>query len=253
MKAIILCAGYATRLYPLTRNRPKALLEVNGHPILEYIAARLAGLSCDFDLEKIFVVTNHKYYNHFCRWQKRYASPVPIEVINDGTRTNDARLGSVGDVRYVIAKKRLQEDVLVIAGDNLFDDSLIEFLKLAGRKKSVVLAVTDIGTKRLASQYGILKVDQSGKVKQFVEKPQDPPSTLASSGIYFFPKPALQWLERFVREEDRTDAMGFFIQWLVKNYKVYTHPMKGRWFDIGDKVSLKKADQLYRKRKKLPC
>jgi len=248
MDVIVLCAGYATRLYPLTRNKPKALLPVAGKPILEHILTHLEQLT---EIDHIYIVTNHKFYTHFRKWSASWKGHVGVQVVNDGTKSNATRLGSIGDMAYVVRRKKISSDLLVIAGDNLFDDDLKRFQKIAQRRKNgISVAVTNVRSKQLARQYGILEANSKGRVRSFLEKPENPPSTLASAGIYYLPKRGLGWLKRFLVLYRKADALGFFIKWLVENHVVYAYTLKGKWFDIGDHKSLKEANQLFKKRQK---
>lgn len=243
MKALIMAAGYATRLYPLTENQPKPLLPVAGKPIIEYIIKKLEAFT---EIDTIYVVTNNKFHTHFEQWRDTFSYTIPIEIINDGTLTNDDRLGAIGDMHYVIKEKNVDDDLVVVAGDNLFDFELSTLRNFAA-DKGIVICSYDVDDKKLATQYGIVSLDDSGKVVSFVEKPADPPSTLAALGIYVFKKDKVALVRKYVAEGNNTDAPGYFIQWVYKVEDVYSYVFHGNWYDIGDLKSYEAANELYEK------
>ncbi len=242
MKAIIMAAGYAVRLYPLTENQPKPLLPINGKPIIEYIIEKIDVFS---EIDEIYVVTNNKFYPHFLNWVAQFQSNKKIEILNDGTLSAEDRLGAIGDIDFTIRSKKINDDLLIIAGDNLFDFSLND-VKEFFNNKDLVICAFDVGDNELSKKYGILSVNGDGKVYSFVEKPSNPPSTLAALGIYLFKKDKLNLIEKYLSEGNNKDAPGFFIQWVYKVEDVYAYVFNGNWYDIGDMISYKKADEFFR-------
>ncbi len=184
MKAIILAAGYGTRLYPLTLNKPKPLLEVAGKPIIEHIINKIEEVE---EIDKVFIVTNAKFYKNFKEWCERFKSEKKIKIINDKTKSNEDRLGSLGDINFVIEKEKIKEDALIIAGDNFFHFSLKEFLESLRRPDKSAVVLYDVKDRELAKQYGIVGVNEENRMMEFQEKPAEPKSTLASTGVYFYP------------------------------------------------------------------
>jgi glucose-1-phosphate thymidylyltransferase len=252
IKAIILAAGYATRLYPLTKTIPKPLLEVGGKPIIEHLLEKLRKLD---EMGDIFIVTNDFFFDKFKQWADDYRLKNKIQLrkegkkiilMNDGTKSNEDRLGSIGDIHFVLAKEKLREDVLVIAGDNLFDDDLQEasemFKKTKGEASLVLLH--DVENGELAKKFGIVQLDGNDKIIDFVEKPENPPSTLASTAIYFFQKDHLMLIAEALREK-KGDRAGDFIAYLSKRRKVFGKILKGRWYDIGSFEQLEEARQTF--------
>lgn len=241
MKGILLCAGYGTRLHPLTENQPKPLLPVGGKPILEHLLEKMEGLS---GLDEVFIVSNERFFQHFQAWAGTKQFPWRVEVVNDGTRTNESRLGAVGDLRFVVQKYRLTDDLLLFAGDNLFLCNLQPFVSFAeAHRPSASLAVIDVKERDLARQYGIVKTEREGKITEFFEKPADPPSTLASTGGYWFAGERLDLLDRYISEGHNADRLGDYIAWLAKVDRVYAFPLAGKWYDIGDLRSYHEADR----------
>lgn len=245
MKIIILCAGYATRLYPLTKDRPKPLLRVADKPIIEYI---LDGAKELPDLDGVYIVTNDKFAGHFEKWQQTYTYPYMIEVVNDMTTSNDDRLGAIGDIHYVVKERNIDDDILVIGGDNLYDLDLADFVHFAQDKQSAAIAVYDVKDKELAKKYGLVEVDENKRVIAFQEKPQEPKTTLASLALYYYSTHTLEALLRYITEGNNADQPGHFVAWLAKNEKVYAYSFDGTWFDIGDFKSLENADKQYRQK-----
>jgi len=244
MKVLILAAGYATRLYPLTLNKPKPLLTVGSKSILGHIFDKIAQLDT---VETCYIVTNERFYNIFREWAANFKSKTPIEVINDETTTNENRLGAIRDIEYVIKKKGIKDDLLVVGGDNIFEFSLKGFVDFAGSQKpNVTLAVFDVGSLEQARLYGVIKTDDSNKVVSFDEKPSQPKSTLIATCVYYFPKDRVGLISEFLSSGNKTDAPGNYIKWLSENHGVSAFAFKDKWYDIGDKKSLDEADREFK-------
>ena len=245
MKVILLCAGYATRLYPLTKDKPKPLLPIAGRPILEWILERVISLP---KVEAVTVVTNHRFAAHFETWSKGVRCPWPLEVVDDQTTTNENRLGAIGDLAFVLAQKKIQaEDLLVIAGDNLFDFELGGFLKFAETKRPhPVIALFDVGDRELATRYGLVRTTEDGRVLEFLEKPNPAPTTLASCGIYWLPGESRVSLDRYLSAGHNPDQPGHYMRWLAEQAGLFATSLNGHWLDIGDPVSYEKANTLFR-------
>ncbi|MBN1941214.1 MAG: NTP transferase domain-containing protein, partial [Candidatus Diapherotrites archaeon] len=179
LKVIIPAAGYATRLYPLTEDRPKALLEVKGKPLIEHIVARIGQLG---NVEEIFVVTNDRFYPVFAEWLQGFESKtgLKLKILNDGTASNEDRLGQVGDIQLVIEKENIDDELLVVAGDNLFNFSLRPAFDFFREKRTIVNALWDSKSIEVAQQQGIAVPDETGKFVEFQEKAENPKTTLTS-------------------------------------------------------------------------
>jgi glucose-1-phosphate thymidylyltransferase len=244
MKAIILAAGYATRLYPLTKNKSKPLLPVRDKPIIDYIIDRIKGIA---DLDKIYVVTNNKFYNDYVKWSKESNHSKEIEIINDKTIEDETKLGAIGDINYVLESQKIDDDVLVIAGDNLFNfdiDSFIE--KSYNVKPSASMGLYDIGDIGMAHLYGIVAIDGDNLVVEFQEKPQEPKSTLAAVGVYFLPKEIARLIPQYLNEGNSPDQPGHFMSWLSAKNELYAFKLAGDWYDIGSIESYNKANESYK-------
>lgn len=245
MKGLILAAGYGTRLYPLTLDRPKPLVKVGGRTILDRLLRKFEGLkSCD----EVYIVTNDRFYNMIAKWIRDRNFLVKVTVINDMTTSNETRLGAIGDINLVLEKENPQDDILIVAGDNLFEFDIEDFVSSAMDKNRFSVALFDVKDRKLAQKYGIVSLDADKKIDDFQEKPQEPKSTLASTGIYFLPKSKLSLLSDYMGTGMVKDAPGNFVKWSSERDEVYGYVFTEGWYDIGDKVSLERADIEYREK-----
>lgn len=239
MKAIITCAGYASRLWPLTKETPKPLLEVKGKPIVEHIISKVLEIP---HVDGIYIVTNAKFYGNFSGWMDKKSFAVPVKILNDGTVSNDDRLGQVGDIKFVIDAEKIDDDVLVVAGDNLFNFSLLPVFETFRKGSSIVNPLWESKSYRAARESGSVVLDDSGcSFAEFMEKSPAPKSTLISLGIYFFPRSKISIISQYVEEKNNADKMGYFLTWLMQHEKVYGHVYLEKWFDIGWIEALEQA------------
>ena len=246
MKAIILAAGYATRLRPLTDTWAKELLPVGGRPIIDRI---VGGLSTVDEIDAVHVVTNARKAAGFHAWSEGH----DVTVHDDGTTSNEDRLGAVGDMQFVIDRAGLDDDLLVIAGDNLFDFSVpafVSFWRSKGRASAV--AVRDVGSLELAAQYGIVALAEDARVTDFVEKPADPPSTLAATATYLFHREHAALIRSYLAAGQSADQPGRFVAWLQRHEPVYGWVFDSTWYDIGNYEQLLEADNRMRVEAGLP-
>jgi glucose-1-phosphate thymidylyltransferase len=232
MKALVLAAGYATRLYPLTKDFPKPLLKVGNRPIIDYIVDKLEEIE---EVGDIIVVTNSRFVRHFRRWAKARRSFKPISVLDDLTKSDSTKRGAIGDMHFSINKKRIKDDLLVVGGDNLFDGSLGGFLDFSrARKMCPVIGLHRLKDRSQASKYGVVRLDRRGRVLDFQEKPPRPKSSLVAMCLYYFPRSRLGLIKRYMKSRSvKKDATGFYIDWLRRKQSVYGFIFEGRWFDIG--------------------
>jgi len=247
VKAIILAAGYATRLRPLTDNFPKPLLPVGGRPMLDWIVERVQEVE---EIDGIHVVTNARYAGHFERW----AEGRGIHVHDDGTTSNEDRLGAVGDMRFTVEDAGLQgEHLIVIAGDNLFDYSLADYVEWWHDKGTAsAIAVRRIPDRELIKQYGVITVDDDERITSIVEKPEEPKSDLAATATYIYHREHAALLQEYLDGGNPPDQPGRFPAWLVDRAPIYGYAFPGLWMDIGDREQLLEADNLLRERGGLP-
>jgi glucose-1-phosphate thymidylyltransferase len=246
MKAIILAAGYATRLRPLTDSIAKPLLPVAGRPMVDWILDRIAEVE---EVDAIHVVTNARYAPSFEAWRPSDA----VTIHDDGTTTNDDRLGAIGDIRFVVERTGIDDDLLVIAGDNLFDFGLPGFVDFwRGKGEASAVALYDVGDRELAKQFGIVAVDDDDRIVEFVEKPDEPPSTLAATATYLYHREHVRLVDRYLAEGNSPDQPGRYVAWLHERAPVYGYRGEGEWFDVGDAEQLLVADNKLRARHGLP-
>ncbi|MBS3138059.1 nucleotidyltransferase family protein [Candidatus Woesearchaeota archaeon] len=243
MKAIILAAGYATRLYPLTLSTPKPLLTVAGIPIVEHIINKIEEIS---SIDHIYIVTNNKFYAHFIDWKENFSSNKSVIIMNDNTNSNEDRLGAIGDIHYVVQEMSIDDDIMVIAGDNLFTFSLEQVHQLAQVKKSSVIALYDLkDPAKIASRLGCAVIDKSSRITEFQEKPMSPKSTLAATVCYFIKRDDVIELENCINENKTPDNAGDFIRYLISKKEVYAYVADGLWFDIGSPEQYKEANKIF--------
>ena len=235
MVGLLLNAGYGTRLYPLTLNFPKGLLDIGEKHICDYLVDKLK----EIGINKIYLITNSRFYSHFKEWAKGKS----VHVLNDGTDVPENRLGAISDVEFFIEKVSPEDDILVLSGDNLFDFSLkglLETFKKKG-KEYFTTGLFRIKDEGKIKNYGVVELDKNGKIIKFKEKPENPFSDLASIGIYIYPEKKLFRIKEYINKGNNPDAPGFFLEWLIKVENVYSFILSGKWYDIGTFETLEDA------------
>lgn len=240
MKCVILAAGYATRLYPLTENFPKPLLKVGEKTILDWLVDDIeqAGL-----IDEYIVISNHKYAHHFDEWA--CTKKQKISVIDDGTSSNETRLGAVKDIQFAIEKLNLDDEMLVIAGDNVLDFSLCRFIEYCKSKgTSCIMRYFEKDEKKL-TKCGIVTVDGSDKILSMVEKPETPPSNWCCPPFYFYTKDDAKLVKKGIESGCGTDAPGSYIAWLCTQTEVHAMEMPGSRYDIGNLESYEFVKKTY--------
>ena len=248
MKVIILAAGYATRLYPLTLTRPKPLLPVAGKPMIEYVLDNLAPIG---GLDRIYVVTNAKFAGQFQQWSEGYraaGSGLQFTVVNDGSTDDSNKLGAIGDMNFVLTREGIDDDIIVVAGDNLFDRSLEGFGREARSRNAPVLAVYDVGNIEEVRKYNSITLDGEGRITHFEEKASNPTSTLTGIALYYYPRQALAMIRQYVTEGNNPDQPGRLVQWMFPRTPFYTWKVPGLWYDIGSKETLEEANRIFARR-----
>jgi glucose-1-phosphate thymidylyltransferase len=248
MKVLILAAGYATRLYPLTLTQPKPLLPVAGKPMIEYVLDNIAPIG---EIDRVYVVTNDKFAAQFQTWSEHYnatKSKLAFTIVNDHSTDDGNKLGAIGDLHLVMKQEKVDDDLLVVAGDNLFSQSLEGFGAVCRQKKAPVLAVYDVGSLEEIKKYNSITLDETGKITFFEEKPKTPTSTLTGIALYYYPKSVLPMIHQYIAEKNNPDQPGRLVQWMYQRTPVYTWRVPGIWFDIGSKESLEEANRIFSKR-----
>ncbi|MDE2799174.1 MAG: nucleotidyltransferase family protein [Gemmatimonadota bacterium] len=241
MKAIILAAGYATRLYPLTKNFPKPLLEVGGKTILDHLIDQLKTIA---DIDGVYVVTNHRFYGHFADWSRTNRAVHTggkIEVLNDGTTSNDDRLGAVGDIQFAIDARDIADDVLVLAADNILLFSLQKLVDTFNYNLVSHIAVRHNPDYDDRKRRGNVRLEKDNRVLQFIEKPDKPISEWSALPVYIYPASILPRFEEYIANGGNSDAPGHFLEWLHTCETVYAYNIDGGVLDIGNRESLAEA------------
>jgi len=245
VKLIVLAAGYATRLHPLTLNQPKPLLQVAGKPMMEHVLDNLKPIR---EIDRIYVVTNEKFVSHFQKWAERYGSTHPharVAIINDHSTDDSNKLGAIGDMNLVINEAQIDTDIVVVAGDNLFSESLAGFGQFAQKKDAPVLAVYDVGDLEQIRKYNSIEVNDDGRITYFEEKPAAPKSTLTGIALYYYPKSVLPLIKQYIAEGNNADQPGRLVQWLYPRLPFYVWQVPGIWFDVGSKETLEEANRIF--------
>lgn len=244
MKAIILAAGYATRLYPLTMDKPKALLPIAGKPILNYIVDEIETID---EIDELIVVSNTKFYTNFVGWKEEYSGRLSITILDDKTTDDSNKLGAVGDIGYAVETLKINDDILVMAGDNIFTFALKEYYDAfkAQNKDMVLVKILDDeeDLKRMAN----VVTDENNIVVNMVEKPPVPVSSLAAFASYIYKKDTVPLIKKYLDEGNNPDAPGFFPSWLHKVKPVYAYTFEGECYDIGTPKSYEEVNQIFSK------
>ena len=241
MKCLILAAGYATRLYPLTENFPKPLLEVAGKPILDWLIDDMSETGL---IDEYVVISNHKFAHIFEEWAAANKD-VKITVIDDGTTSNETRLGAVRDIQFAIDQLKLDDDMLVMAGDNLLEFSLGDFARYAAEKgASCVMRYFEAAEAKLRKS-GVLEIDDDCRILSMVEKPEQPKSNWCCPAFYYYTKEDSHRIAEAIENGCGVDAPGSFIAWLCKQTTVYAWEMPGRRYDIGNLESYEEVKNIF--------
>lgn len=233
-------------MYPLTKNQPKPLLKVGDKPIIEHIIHKIEVLN---QINNIHIVTNNKFFNNFLEWNKNYESKKNILIYNDKTSSNNDRLGALGDLNYVIQEAEIDNDVLVVGGDNIFECCLKKMYDLFAKNNAPVVAARDLkDVKEIANKFGAIELGLENKIINFEEKPAKPKSTLASTAIYMYTKEEVELIKRTAKKNKLHDNTGEFILDLIKNKEVYCYVFNEKWYDIGSHEHLKEANKIFSKK-----
>jgi len=242
--AIILAGGFAKRMWPLTKDRPKQLLPIAGRPMLDLTLRPLLGMS---EVNRIYISTNQAFEGQFEDFLAGFDDP-RLELFIEPSPSQDQKLGAIGGLGYLIEEKNLLKDTIIIGGDNLFEfhpSEPLEVFRSVGRD---LVAVYDVGSMDRAKLYGIVDPDDRGVIVDFLEKPEDPPSTLAATAFYIFRGETMGLVNRYLEDGGKRDALGHFITYLVHQYPVLAWKFAGRWFDIGSLEVYTEADVYFKSR-----
>jgi glucose-1-phosphate thymidylyltransferase len=247
MKALILAAGYATRLYPLTADTPKALLPLGDKPMLDYLMESLVSIP---QLEGVHLVTNHRFAAQFEAWaeqaQARYGALTP-RIWDDGTTSNENRLGAIGDMDFVIEKAGIKEDLLVAVSDNFFTFDLNDFYRAFVQSGQDAVCAQPMDDGEMIKSFAVASLDERGTIVEMEEKPAHPKSNLAVYGLYLYRRDTLPLIKRYLREGNSPDSQGHFPAWLYKLRPVHAYLFPGECVDIGTVETYQAVNSRYEK------
>lgn len=244
MNVLILAAGYATRLYPLTLTQPKPLLPVAGKPMIEHVLDNVAPIG---GINRVYVVTNAKFAGHFESWSADYGQRAHLnfKIVNDGSTDDSNKLGAIGDMHYVLETEKVDDDLIVVAGDNLFSEKLDGFGRFCRQKQAPVLALYDVGDLEQIKKYNAISTNGDGCITFFEEKPKNPTSTLTGIALYYYPHSSIPLIRQYIAEGNNPDQPGRLVQWLYPRTPFFTWTVPGIWYDIGSKETLEEANQIF--------
>lgn len=241
MKALILAAGYGTRLQGVVPDIPKALIEIGSKTILDYLMDQISGIS---EIDGIYLVTNSKFYNHFKDWRETRLD-VKIEILDDKTLSNEERLGAIGDLQFLIEYFDIKADILVCAADTIVQPRLAPFVESFKNKRASWICVRRDPDAEDRKHRGIIAVDNEMRVTSFEEKPEHPKSDLAAVPFYIYPKEVIARVKEYLDAGGIADAPGHFVAWLYTREPVFAYNIDGRVLDIGNPESLESARKIY--------
>ncbi len=245
MKLIILAAGYATRLHPLTLDQPKPLLKVASKPMLEHVLDNLLTIT---HIDHAYLVTNAKFATHFQQWVDDYRHPglhFKLTIVNDHSTDDSNKLGAIGDMHLVLTEHQVDDDIIVVGGDNLFNQDLVGFGSYCREMNAPVLAVYDVGDLELIKKYNAIEVDEAGRITFFEEKPAEPKSTLTGIASYYYPNSTLPLIREYIAAGNNPDQPGRLVQWMYTRVPFYTWKVPGLWYDVGSKETLAEANRVF--------
>jgi len=243
MKAVILAGGFAKRLGELGKNMPKALLPVADTPIIEHILRMIEPIT---QIDQIFISTNKRFEEHFKQWLNGIDNS-KIDLIVEPAMEEGQKLGSIGALQFLIEQKNIDDDLLVINGDNMFDLNLRDFINFYNERGSFSFCVYDTHNINEARKMGVVLLDQNDVVMDFEEKPENPKSTKVSTGIYIFPRNNLPMIKQYIDEGNTPDRPGDLLIWMMKKQKLNAFSFEGKWFDIGSTETYEQAQKEYAK------
>lgn len=239
MTCIILAAGYATRMYPLTLNFPKPLLEVGGKKIIDWLLDDIQSAG----VERTIVISNHKFFNQFKEWADTKTN---VTVLDDGSTDNDNRLGAVKDIEFAIDKENIDDDLIILAGDNVLDFSFKGFIDYAKEKNTTCIMRHEQKDISKLRKTGVITIDNDDRVTSMEEKPEMPKSNWAVPPFYYYTKEDAKLIKEGINDGCGTDAPGSFISWLVKKRSVHAYLMKGNRYDVGSIEGYEKIKTEYK-------
>jgi len=245
MKAVVLAGGFAKRMWPLTKDFPKQLLDVAGKPTLWHVIENVFTVD---DISEVLISINTTFEGHFRKFIDEWYLDRPVRLVVEAARSETEKLGSIGALGQLIRDERIKGELMVVGGDNLFEFKLSQLVELGRNMEGSAIACYDVGSLELSKKYGIVELGEDGQIVNFLEKPSLPPSTLAATACYYLDPEGVKNILKYLDEGNNPDALGYFIQWSHKKVKMYALRVEGAWFDIGSLEILEAARDYYNKR-----
>lgn len=249
MKVIILAAGYGTRMGEISKNKPKPLLEINKKPILEHILDKLSILP---QIEQYYIISNGKFFYQFRDWHMDFMNNrnghIHLKVVNDESMSNETRLGAIGDLNFLLNAHPIEDDVLITAGDNLYEFDLKKFYNFFKEKDDDCICALPIQDEAKLKRTGVIQLDENARVIDFEEKPENPKSNLGSPPLYLLKQSTLPLIKTYLEEGNNQDAPGNFIKWLHHYKPVFAYRAEGTRYDVGNLETFKKVNEIYSKK-----
>jgi glucose-1-phosphate thymidylyltransferase len=244
MKVIIPVAGYGTRLLPLTENQPKALLPIKGKPIIDYLIEKLDKIK---EIDTIYIISNNKFYTNFAWWQSKQKTSKKIEIVDTGSVSVEDQKGALHDCLIAINQQEINDDLLILYGDNIFSLDLNKFINFVEKKRATSIACYKLENQQDAKKFGIVETNSEDKIIGIEEKPQEAKSDLAVTGIYLIKKQDIEKMKEFYNQSKRENklrpgfSITYFIIGLSKSQDIYAFPFSGDWIDIGSREDYEKV------------
>lgn len=238
MKAIVLSAGYATRLYPLTLNTPKGLLPIGKKSILDFITDEIEKIDI---IDEMFIISNHKFYENFYNWSKTRETRLKLTVFDDNTTDDSNKLGAIGDIWYTIEKGKIDDDLLIVAGDNFFTFDLRDYIDFYKKVGGDTILVKELDSIEDLRRFANAVLDENSQVTYMEEKPRNPKTNIGVYASYIYKKETLPLIGEYLRDGNNPDAPGFFPSWLYTKKPVYAYKFEGECYDIGTPQSYKEV------------
>jgi glucose-1-phosphate thymidylyltransferase len=242
MKSVVLAAGYATRLYPLTENFPKPLLEVSGKSILDWLLDDIDSIE---GINEHIIISNHRYVEHFENWKKTCKLKNPVTIIDDGSVSNETRLGAVKDIQFAIDTLCLDDDLFIVAGDNMLDFSFQTLVDLFHEKNAAVVMCNYKEDIKTLQRSGVMVPDKDFRVVSMEEKPQDPKSNWCVAPFYIYKKEELPLIKQAIEDGCGTDAPGSLVSYLCEKTDIYAQKIPGNRYDIGTLESYEEVKAVF--------
>lgn len=237
MHAIILAAGYGTRLKHIAGNKPKALVKIGENTILDLLIKNLE----DTEVKNATIVTNNRFNSHFEQWKSTYRGRLKINLVNNGTNKNEERLGGIKDLHLGMEKSNVDENIIILSSDNILNFKLDEFIKYFNTHNQITNGAVIIANKEELKKMGVIQIDEARRISSFEEKPENPKSNLCSMGCYIFPKSKLNLIKEYLDKGHNPEGPGYLIQHYHKDHPIQCFITNTKWYDVGSPETLKQA------------